>query len=301
MIQSRGGKPLGRYFPELGFPPGRYVVDGEIVIDDAEGGQDFGALQQRIHPAPSRIDDARRSRRRRVTSPSTCSPSTTSRCSSGRSPSGGRSSRGSRSPGIDLTPLTRDPDEAEPWLRSGEGVVAKDLRRALPARRARRDGEGQARAHDRRRRRRLPARQGARHGRLADPRALRRRRRAARRRPLLGPAGGREARAGRQARAVRDRRARPRRSEPLEEREGARVDRAAPRAGRRGHASTTPAAAASATARRSCAGARTSRRPSASSSRCRSEAPGTTPTSSWSGPGSPGSWPPPSSPTPAGA
>jgi len=31
MIQSRSGKPLARYFPELRFPPGRYVVDGEIV------------------------------------------------------------------------------------------------------------------------------------------------------------------------------------------------------------------------------------------------------------------------------
>src|SRR6201993_5572744 len=56
MIQSRGGKPLQRYFPELRFPPGRYVVDGEIVIDDPEGGQDFDALSQRIHPAKSRID-----------------------------------------------------------------------------------------------------------------------------------------------------------------------------------------------------------------------------------------------------
>ena len=28
MIQSRGGKPLARYFPELSFPPGRYVLDG---------------------------------------------------------------------------------------------------------------------------------------------------------------------------------------------------------------------------------------------------------------------------------
>ena len=46
---------------------------------------------------------------------------------------------------------------------------------------------------------------------------------------------GREAGAGRAARAVRDRRARPRRPEPLEEREGARVDRAAARARRRGH------------------------------------------------------------------
>ena len=55
VIQSRGAKPLGRYFPELGFPPGHYVLDGEIVIDGADGQQDFGALQQRIHPAASRI------------------------------------------------------------------------------------------------------------------------------------------------------------------------------------------------------------------------------------------------------
>ena len=55
MLQSRSGKPLGRYFPELGFPPGRYVLDGEIVIDGEGGGQDFDALQQRIHPAVSRI------------------------------------------------------------------------------------------------------------------------------------------------------------------------------------------------------------------------------------------------------
>jgi ATP-dependent DNA ligase len=29
--------------------------------------------------------------------------------------------------GIDLTPLTRDPDGTEDWLRDGEGVVAKEL------------------------------------------------------------------------------------------------------------------------------------------------------------------------------
>ena len=31
------------------------MLDGEIVIDADDGGQDFGALQQRIHPALSRI------------------------------------------------------------------------------------------------------------------------------------------------------------------------------------------------------------------------------------------------------
>jgi ATP-dependent DNA ligase len=55
LIQSRGGKPLDRYFPELAFPAGRYVLDGEIVIADGDGGEDFGGLQARIHPAASRV------------------------------------------------------------------------------------------------------------------------------------------------------------------------------------------------------------------------------------------------------
>src|SRR4051795_1750735 len=54
-LQSRSGKPLRRYFPELSFPAGRYVLDGEIVLFDAQGRQDFDALGQRIHPAESRI------------------------------------------------------------------------------------------------------------------------------------------------------------------------------------------------------------------------------------------------------
>jgi ATP-dependent DNA ligase len=56
VIQSRNGRPLGRYFPELVLPPGRYVLDGEIVVPAGGGeGQDFDALQQRIHPAASRV------------------------------------------------------------------------------------------------------------------------------------------------------------------------------------------------------------------------------------------------------
>jgi ATP-dependent DNA ligase len=55
-LQSRNGKPLGRYFPELEFPTGRYVLDGEIVVRDSGGHEDFDALGQRIHPAVSRIE-----------------------------------------------------------------------------------------------------------------------------------------------------------------------------------------------------------------------------------------------------
>jgi ATP-dependent DNA ligase len=58
-IQSREGKPLHRYFPELLDPlraqlPQRCVLDGEIVIVQ-DGGLDFDALQLRLHPAASRV------------------------------------------------------------------------------------------------------------------------------------------------------------------------------------------------------------------------------------------------------
>jgi ATP-dependent DNA ligase len=55
-LQSRNGKPLGRYFPELTLPAGRYVLDGEIVVRDADRRENFDALGQRIHPAVSRIE-----------------------------------------------------------------------------------------------------------------------------------------------------------------------------------------------------------------------------------------------------
>ena len=126
LLQSRGGKPLSRYFPEISLPPGRYVLDGEIIIDSADGHEDFGALQNRIHPAASRIamlaeetpahyvafdvlalgDDTLLDQpfqeRRRVLENDVPGPP-------------------------DLTPLSREPGDAEPWLEGGEGVVAKDL------------------------------------------------------------------------------------------------------------------------------------------------------------------------------
>src|SRR5579875_3020976 len=58
-LGSRNERPMTRYFPELvaalkeELPP-RCVVDGEIVIA-TDHGLDFEALQQRIHPADSRV------------------------------------------------------------------------------------------------------------------------------------------------------------------------------------------------------------------------------------------------------
>ena len=59
VLQSRDQKPLNRYFPELLAPlreqlPERCVLDGEIVVALGDS-LDFGALQQRIHPAASRV------------------------------------------------------------------------------------------------------------------------------------------------------------------------------------------------------------------------------------------------------
>src|SRR5215218_9726962 len=54
-LQSRNGRPLSRYFPEVDVGKGRYVLDGELVVLGKDGSQDFDALQQRLHPAESRV------------------------------------------------------------------------------------------------------------------------------------------------------------------------------------------------------------------------------------------------------
>ena len=58
-LWSRNGRPLLRYFPELGeelgalLPPGS-ALDGEIVISQ-KGRLEFDAMQMRLHPAESRV------------------------------------------------------------------------------------------------------------------------------------------------------------------------------------------------------------------------------------------------------
>jgi ATP-dependent DNA ligase len=58
-LQSKAGKPLGRYFPEIvaamaGLRADRFVLDGELIIPIG-GILSFEALQMRLHPAESRI------------------------------------------------------------------------------------------------------------------------------------------------------------------------------------------------------------------------------------------------------
>src|SRR3954467_145171 len=58
-LQSRNGKPMNRYFPEVveavrSMERDRLVMDGEIIVV-VDGVQEFDLLGQRIHPAESRV------------------------------------------------------------------------------------------------------------------------------------------------------------------------------------------------------------------------------------------------------
>jgi ATP-dependent DNA ligase len=127
VVQSRSGKPLGRYFPELAFAPGRYVADGEIVIDSDDGLQDFGALQQRIHPAASRIALLAEQTPARYIAFDLLARDDESLLERTFAERRAVLEELSEQTGIDLTPLTRDPEGTDPWLAHGEGVVAKDV------------------------------------------------------------------------------------------------------------------------------------------------------------------------------
>ncbi len=137
-IGSRNERPMTRYFPELVAAvtrelPDRCVVDGEIVIATGHG-LDFDALQQRIHPAASR-----------VTLLSEATPASfvafdllaLGDDDLTRPPFGRRRARlvealGGARPPIHVTPATTDLQLAQRWFTEFEGagldgVVAKPL------------------------------------------------------------------------------------------------------------------------------------------------------------------------------
>jgi ATP-dependent DNA ligase len=131
-LQSRGSKPLRRYFPELEFPAGEYVLDGELVILGADGAEEFDALQNRLHPAESRVKmlaeqtpaifrafDLLAVGKKKAMK----SPLRERRQALEKLVASWKKRPGS----VELTPLTEDPTEAEPWLLGGEGVIAKEL------------------------------------------------------------------------------------------------------------------------------------------------------------------------------
>ncbi len=131
-LQSRNGRPLGRYFPELVFPSGRYVLDGEIVVRGPDGlREDFDALGQRIHPAASRIqllaaetpavyvafDLLARDEQSLLERPFA------ERRAGLETLLGGREFAGAP---IELIPTEDTAEQAQRWLREAEGAIAKE-------------------------------------------------------------------------------------------------------------------------------------------------------------------------------
>ena len=137
-IGSRNERPMTRYFPEVVAAikaelPQRCVVDGEIVVATGEG-LDFEALQQRIHPANSRV------RKLAAETPAsfiafdllalddedyTTRPFAERRAALEQALQGAGTS-------IHLTPTTTDPEQAQRWFTELEGagldgVIAKKL------------------------------------------------------------------------------------------------------------------------------------------------------------------------------
>jgi len=117
-VQSRNGKELSRYFPELSFPRGRYVVDGEIVASS------FGTLGQRIHPAASRIARLAQETPARFVAFDLLALDDDVLLE--RSYVQRRAALETID-GLELTPVVHDAADAQAWLRDEEGVIAKEL------------------------------------------------------------------------------------------------------------------------------------------------------------------------------
>jgi ATP-dependent DNA ligase len=126
-IQSRGGKELGRYFPELSFAPGRYVLDGELVIRDADGNVEFDALQSRIHPAASRIALLAKEIPADYIAFDLLAEGDEALLESPLRERRARLEAHAERAGLELTALSPDAEQAEEWLRHTEGTMAKQL------------------------------------------------------------------------------------------------------------------------------------------------------------------------------
>jgi ATP-dependent DNA ligase len=126
-IQSRGGKELARYFPELSFAPGRWVLDGELVIRDADGLLEFDSLQERIHPAQSRIELLSREIPAEFVGFDLLAEGDEALLEAPLRERRERLERIAAEAELELTPLTPDAEQAERWLGSIEGVMAKNL------------------------------------------------------------------------------------------------------------------------------------------------------------------------------
>ncbi|MEX2630343.1 MAG: ATP-dependent DNA ligase [Tistlia sp.] len=153
-LTAKSGKPLARYFPEVvallrGLPLERFLLDGELVVP-LEGKLSFDALQQRLHPAESRV------RRLAAETPASlllfdclldpeggsllAEPLSARRAALERLyralPAPGDEGPGDEGPAgegprLRLSPATRELSEARAWLQEAggalDGVVAKRL------------------------------------------------------------------------------------------------------------------------------------------------------------------------------
>ncbi|HKO38645.1 MAG TPA: ATP-dependent DNA ligase [Solirubrobacterales bacterium] len=126
-VQSRGGKPFNRYFPELEFAAGRWVLDGELVIRDADGNLDFDSMQERIHPAQSRIDLLSKEIPASYVVFDLLAEGDEVLCERPLRERRERLEAIAEKAGLELTTLSPDAEQAERWLNSIEGVMAKDL------------------------------------------------------------------------------------------------------------------------------------------------------------------------------
>ena len=139
-IGSRNERPMTRYFPEVvaavlaNFPP-RAVIDGEIVIVDTERNTlDFEALQQRIHPAASRVNLLAEQTPASFIAFDLLAlgdDDLTEQPLAARREALERALAGARPP-IHLTPVTRDMETARRWFEQFEGagldgLIAKPL------------------------------------------------------------------------------------------------------------------------------------------------------------------------------
>src|SRR3954465_11548188 len=128
-LQSRNGRALRRYFPELSFPAGRSLLRGErgrapraggVGVFDGEGRQGFDALGQRIHPAESRVQMLAEKTPARFIAFDLLPRGAQVRPALPQSERRARLEALVDKP-VDLTPTTLDPDGAQEWLQGAEG------------------------------------------------------------------------------------------------------------------------------------------------------------------------------------
>ncbi len=139
-LQSRHGRPLARYFPEivealLELETPRFVIDGEVVVAGSDG-LDFPALMARLHPVESRVERLRRETPARLVAFDLLALGDDSLLAKPFSERRARlESLAGHEGAVVLTPVTEDPELAAAWLDrfaggGVDGVVAKD--RGLP-------------------------------------------------------------------------------------------------------------------------------------------------------------------------